>query len=170
MDAIQEQALTQHYRNVWAKMLRKERALFRAGLDAILTSNIKPSWDPFDFIKIEKVVWFTWKGNIPFDDLSEEVNKARNNQGEYDTNADISLDVNGPDTDRNEFYADPDHIVGTIVSIRYKFSNLKTIKALIHGCSIKNMLSDAKWKLAHQSNGKDAKRYLRIIEKQLTKV
>ena len=152
MNELQEAKLINHYRNLWAKRLRRERRLYKEGLEAVQ----KHSYWTLDFIKSRRITHFSDYGNsIDFDTLQKEVLKARLCAGIHDTIADIELDT----------IAECDSSEPTIevFSVRYELSKLSTVKRLICG-SIRNIIRDAKFKLERQANGRDAKRYLKIID------
>jgi hypothetical protein len=157
MTPTQEKALTNYYRNLWAKRLRSERNIFKRGLAAILNHRVKG----YEFISPVRIEYFKHTGDIGFDKLHSEITKARAVGQKYDTIPDIELQAEA-DLDSSEYFQSCEPVV-TIFSIRYQFKKVSSTKRLISG-RIKNLLSEAKFKLAHQPNGKDTKRFLKIIE------
>jgi hypothetical protein len=161
MDSKQERALIQYCRRIWAKRLRKERELYRAGLGAIIAIN-----GDYDFIKRLAVTHFYHEGTMCFDDLQKEIIKARDGVCSYSTIPEMTLDADA-ETDGSERFLDCTPTI-TIESHRYKFLRLDRAKSTIRS-SIDYMLRDADFKIDHQPNGKDARWYLGIIQKELNK-
>jgi hypothetical protein len=161
MDNKQEQALTQYCRRIWAKRLRKERELYRAGLGDIIALN-----GNYNFIKRLAVTHFYHEGAICFDDLQKEVIAAREGACSYSTIPDIALDAD-TEIDSSERFVDSTVTVA-VQSHRYTFSKLDRVKSTIRS-NINYMLRDAAWKIDHQPSGKDTRWYLGIIQKELNK-
>ena len=161
-----ERKLTKHYRSIWAKKLRKERAIYRKGLAEII--NNKPVAN-YSFIVKEAISHYSSSSiedaelEIPVSEFLTVLNNLE--IGPYTTEPKITVLA---DTNRDVYYDDFCHsdleASIAIMSDQYKFKSLKHVKRLIKG-SILNWLHDAKWKLANQPNGKDAKRYQAIIDK-----
>ena len=150
----QSQALIRHYRAIWAKILKRERKTYREGLVNILLEN---ETRDFSFIVKKTKTHLEKSGSgICFDSLRDLVKDLEQNLLPYQMEPKVSFSVVGD-------YGEEEPCV-EVTTDSYVFKQLNHVKRLIHGCSIDNMLRDASWKLQHQPNSKDAKRYLNIIE------
>lgn len=151
-----EKALVKGVRKQLAKRLRKERALFKSGLKVLQQKN-GCYWFIED-LKITKSI--TLDDTESFTTLIDIVNDTKREMTKYCYDFKVNFfsdwEGEGYDIDYTDPYAD----------VTYKTYKMKTAKMCKSFCNthIKMVVRDAKFKLVHQPNGKDTKRFLKIIE------
>lgn len=162
----QELKLIKHYRSIYAKVLKRERTLYRQGASVIVEHKYYKTND-FEFIGSRRVVAFSQVGGLDLDVIIEEKQKTSESMGFLDT----ALQVDFETSDVNEEYnycgdcGRSDSAPEVIINyVKFSFPKLVSVKKSIKS-RIDNMLRDAKFKFVHQAGGKDVRRYLEIIAK-----
>ena len=166
MNNHQEKLLTQYYRKAYAKILRNERASYRLGAEDLSKRKnlffVSKHYNETPFILHNGDELQMGKFIIEAADFAKTLTK-------WHTPLKIILGVStNIDAKCSGCYCDScgDHDPTiSFASWVYKFKNAKTIKRQIQTV-INDRIKDARWKFAHQPNGKDAKRYLEIINSQ----
>jgi hypothetical protein len=157
-----ERALTKHYRAMWAKRLKKERAIFKKGLKHLESLHHREIMN-FHFINGTCETLHTFDNeSVPYTEIAKTVESLELDNYTSKPNVTINYKL----TENYDWDENPEEeAILTITAYRYTFYPLKLVKSLIHKTSIPNLIRDARFKIANQPNGKDAKRYLDIIAK-----
>ena len=162
----QELKLIKHYRSIYAKILKRERTLYRQGAGVVVKHRYYKTND-FEFMESRRIVSFSQVGDLDLDVIIEEKQKASESMGFLDTTLQVDFDV----SDINEKYTycsdcgrSDSAAEVTISYIKFSFLKLSSVKKSIKSRT-DDMLRDAKFKFVHQAGGKDVRRYLEIIDK-----
>lgn len=155
-----QKALVQGIRNQQAKRLKKERFMFRSGINHLSKSK------SYNFIEHKTVNIFTLElvGKSSIGTLNGEFVKATKGITSHDYNLDMTFYSESDCTcdDRCYCFEESRQMV-TIKKDCFQFKTLtqtrRSITSLIDYC-----IRDAKFKLVHQPNGKDSKRFMKVIE------
>ena len=167
LTAEYEAALVKALRHGRALAIKKERKIFREGVDSILQS--KPRYLSYYHIKSQTMIAGEFKGvDCDLDEINKCVNSVQLKP--YDHNLRVEFDVedeydtgfsNCSDCGRGDTVP--------VVSIKYdswSFASFASIKRW-NKSSIEQTVRDAKFKFVHQAGGKDVRRYMSWIEKHL---
>lgn len=163
MDTIQEKALIKYYRRVLARVIKREREIFRKGLDAI---NAMSDWE-YKYIKASSEC-YAFRGELTPENLLSFRDSIQKTLPRNSTP--LKMEVDLEDEKPYDYFGCSDcgrtDQQGFIVFTAriYTLPTLENFKRSVLG-SIKNWLSDASFKLVMQPKGKDTKRYLANIEK-----
>jgi len=162
----QETILIRIYRSRWARILVKERKIFRQNVNELHNWYRHGS---ASFISKDKVSCELLYGTLELPALNTVMQNLNQNLLRTDTAPEIELDF---DSDNNSYDAieyDSIKPFAHIFHYRYSFLNLNLCQRRINS-SLANMLRDARFKFAHQYNGKDVRNYLAIIEREEEKM
>lgn len=158
----QEKTLIRIMRTRWARVLRKERNIFR--------NNISELHDWYcygkaSFINKEKISCGTIYETIDLVSLNASINSLNQKLLRTDTPPEIELDFDSEDNSYDGILPDSVAPFAHIFHYRYSFHSLALCKRRIKS-NIENTLRDARFKFTHQYNGKDVRHYLAIIAKE----
>lgn len=162
----QELKLIKHYRSIYAKILKRERTLYRQGASVVVEHKYYKTND-FEFMDSHRIVYFSQVGDLDLDVIIEEKQKASESMGFLDTALQVDFDVsdiNGEYTYCGDGGRSDSAPEVTISYTKFSFPKLSSVKKSIKS-HIDNMLRDAKFKFVYQAGGKDVRRYLEIIDK-----
>lgn len=162
-----EQALTKYFRLMFAKDLKQERKEFRKGYKQIYEKR-RSAILRYEFITVEKFVHYR-KANFSWCDLKEHIDTIKPIESKYFGDLIVVFDtevVEGTYCGATECCGNCEERVPVVEAVQWyvKMKTLDKVKVNFKS-GLKHFLSDAKWKIEKQPNGKDANFYLKIIEK-----
>lgn len=156
----QEELLVSSERNKWAKKLRELRNVFKEGKAAIDDYFRRhPFGTHGSFIKKKRVDLLYIYGPTEFEKLKALSEKQELVRTKWETSTFLYVDEE-EHSDSDDFKTEP---VAILCYLRYSFLSLSDCKKLIERL-IKHTVEDAIFKFKIQPNGKDVRRYRKIIE------
>lgn len=150
-----EKLLVKKLRSRFAKYLLQERKLFIEGLNSLNNDSSNYWFIEKSFIT-ETV---TLEGNKSFIELNEKYTSIKNSLCDYSRSLLVSFFSDWEGEDYSTEFLNP---YAEITYQKFTFKNLKQVKAVIKS-SINYSIRDARFKFEHQPNGKDCKRYSKIM-------
>lgn len=157
-----EQLLVRKLRSQYAKQLLNERNIFKQGAKEIISKGIGIS------INVYRNEYFS-SSDLEFHEINSEYNKATLTVGKFDTPIVVEYDTEPAyDHHCSDCGSCGEYVPSVLIyNLTYKLFPISYIRKYVRN-RIKDCIRDANFKFKFQPNGKDVRRYLRMIEIQRT--